>query len=188
MSFIQVEQKFVVETDTTVSNTGKDIMRETREYTVPLSICNKRSMTFVDTENDSAGEDYFPPLKRFQTCSSQSQYKWSLSEDMLSYVLNRFHSFIPDAELEDSILKYNPIPSNVPPPAPLDDFLRGVLEENHKYLQMQEDKLFQKMQQKVLNVLGRLSKIWQEIEDSSQCKTDRVEIGVNLKNLLSNLL
>ena len=76
----------------------------------------------------------------------------------------------------------------MPPPAPLDDFLRGVLEENHKYLQMQEDKLFQKMQQKVLNVLGRLSKIWQEIEDSSQCKTDRVEIGVNLKNLLSNLL
>ena len=107
---------------------------------------------------------------------------------MLSYVLKKFHSFIPDAELEYSILKYNPIPSNVPPPAPLDDFLRGVLEENHKYLQMQEDKLFQKMQQKVLNVLGRLSKIWQEIEDSSQCKTDRVEIGVNLKNLLSNLL
>ena len=63
-------------------------------------------------------------------------------------------------------------------PAPLDDFLRGVLEENHKYLQMQEDKLLQKMQQKVLNVLGPLSKIWQKIEDSTQCKTDRVEIDL----------
>ena len=52
-------------------------------------------------------------------------------------------------------------------PAPLDDFLRGVLEENHKYLQMQEDKLLLKMQQKVLNILGPLSKIWQKIEDST---------------------
>ena len=41
---------------------------------------------------------------------------------------------------------------------------------------MQEDKLLQKMQQKVLNVLGPLSKIWQKIGDSTQRKTDRVEI------------
>ena len=66
----------------------------------------------------------------------------------------------------------------MPPPAPLDDFLRGVLEENHKYLQIQKDKLLQKMQQKVLNVLGPLSKIWQKIEDSTQCKADRVEIDL----------
>ena len=78
---------------------------------------------------------------------------------MLSYALKQFHSFIPDAELENSIVKNNSIPSNAPPPAPLDDLLRGVLEEIHKYSQMQEDKLLQKMQQKVLNVLGPLSKI-----------------------------
>ena len=68
MSFIQVDQEFVVETDTTVNNTGEDIMGETGENTVPLSNNNK-SMTLVDTEDNSAGEDYFPPLKRFQTCS-----------------------------------------------------------------------------------------------------------------------
>ena len=62
----------------------------------------------------------------------------------------------------------------MPPPSPCDEFLRGVLEKNHKYLQMQEDKLLQRMQQKVLNDLGPLSKIWQKIEDSTQCKTDRV--------------
>ena len=43
---------------------------------------------------------------------------------------------------------------------------------------MQEDKLLQKMQQKVLNVLGPLSKIWQNIEDSTQRKIDRVEIDL----------
>ena len=55
-----------------------------------------------------------------------------------------FHSFILDAELENSILKYSLVSSNVSPPAPLDEFLRGVLEENHKYSQMQEDKLLKK--------------------------------------------
>ena len=43
---------------------------------------------------------------------------------------------------------------------------------------MQKDKHLNKMQQKVLNVLGPLSKIWQKIEDSVQCKTDRVAIDL----------
>ena len=34
------------------------------------------------------------------------------------------------------------------------------------------------MQQKILNVLGPLTKIWQKIEDSTHCKTDRVEIDL----------
>ena len=74
MSFIQVDQEFLVETDTTVNNTGEFIMGETGENTVSLSNSNKRSMTLVDTEDNSAGEDYVPSLKRFQSCSSQSQY------------------------------------------------------------------------------------------------------------------
>ena len=78
MSFIQVDQEFVYETDTTVNNTGKDIMGETNENTIPLSNENKRSVTLADMENNSSGEHYYPPLKRFQTCSSQSQYEWSL--------------------------------------------------------------------------------------------------------------
>ena len=43
---------------------------------------------------------------------------------------------------------------------------------------MQEDKVLQKIQQKVLNVLGPLSKIWQNIENSTQCKTGRVKIDL----------
>ena len=101
---------------------------------------------------------------------------WSLSEDLLSYILKQFHSFFPDAELED-ILKYCPIKSNVPPPVPPDEFLMGFGRKLQIFAK-QLNKLLQKMQQKVLNVLGPLSKIWQKIEDSTQCKTDRVEIDL----------
>ena len=129
----------MVETDTTVNNTGEDLMGETSKNTVPLSNNNKRSMTLVDTENNSAGEDYFPSLKKFQTCSSQLQYQWIFSEDTFSYILKHFHSFAPDAELEGNILKHSPIPSHAPPPASFDEILRGFLKENHKCLLMHED-------------------------------------------------
>ena len=86
MSFIQVDEEFVVETDTTPNNTDEDIMGEAGENTVPLSNSNKKSMTLFDTEDYSAGEDYFLHQKRFQTCSSKSQKEWSLSEDMQYYI------------------------------------------------------------------------------------------------------
>ena len=68
-----MDEEFVVETDTAVNNTGEDIMEEAGENTLPLSNNNKLSTTLVDTENNSTSEDCFPPLKRFQTCSSQSE-------------------------------------------------------------------------------------------------------------------
>ena len=132
ISFIQVNQEFLVETNTTVNNTGEDIMGETGGNTVLIS------------EDNSANENYFLPLERFQTCSSQSQYEWSLSEDKLLYILKQFHNFILDAELVENILKCNSVSSNMPPPAPLDEFWRWVLEENHKNLQLQQDKILQK--------------------------------------------
>ena len=88
MSFFQIDQEFMVETDTTLNNTGEDFMGETDEKTVPFSNNSKRSMTLVDTEDISAGEDYFSPLKRLQTCYSQSQYEWSLSDNMLLYTVH----------------------------------------------------------------------------------------------------
>ena len=50
MPFIQVDQEFVVDTDTTVSNTGEDVMGEIGENTVSLSNKNKWSMTLFDTK------------------------------------------------------------------------------------------------------------------------------------------
>ena len=49
------------ETYTTVNNTGEDIMGETGENTISLWNNNKRSMTLVDTENNSAGDNYSHP-------------------------------------------------------------------------------------------------------------------------------
>lgn len=50
---------------------------------------------------------------------------------MLLYFLEQFYTFIADAEVENNILKLNPVPSKIPPPPHLDGFLREVLEENN---------------------------------------------------------
>ena len=59
MPFTQADQEFVGATDTTVNNTGEDIMGV--QARIPFLSNNKRSVTLVDTEVNIAGEDYFPP-------------------------------------------------------------------------------------------------------------------------------
>ena len=59
-----------------------------------------------------------------------------------------FHAYNSDVGLENRILKWHPITSNIPPSPPLDEFLRGVLEENNKYVQIPDGKLLLKMHQK----------------------------------------
>ena len=66
MSFIQMDQKFLVKTDSTENNTGEDIIGKTGENTVRLTIYNKRFMTPVDTEKNIAGEDFSHPWKDFK--------------------------------------------------------------------------------------------------------------------------
>ena len=76
------------------------------------------------------------------------KFHWNLEEN------------IADAEVKNDILKPNPVPSSVPTPAHLDEFLRGVLEDNNNNFQFQQDKLFQAIQQKLLNIMRPLSKTW----------------------------
>ena len=51
-----------------------------------------------------------------------------------------YHGLIADADRQDSLWKYNPIPSNIQPFVYLDDFLRENLEEKNKYNFIQKDR------------------------------------------------
>ena len=51
-----------------------------------------------------------------------------------------YHGLIAEADQQDSVWKYNPIPSNIQPSVYLDNFLRGNLEEKDKYHFIQKDR------------------------------------------------
>ena len=70
---------------------------------------------------------------------SLEEYDWCLSEDCW-YVLQSFYNFITETDWQDSVWKYNPIPSKIPPPASQDDILRRTLEENNKYNCIQKER------------------------------------------------
>ena len=97
---------------------------------------------------------------------------------MLS-LLAQFHTFITEADFQNSILKYNPIASNIPSPAHFHEYFKGVLEENNKQNCIQEGKTFHKIQLKLLNLLRPLSKLPQKIEEVAESSNDSAEIDLN---------
>ena len=126
----------------------------------PLTNSSKRPIS--GDSNIEDGATYCPPTKRFQATSASSDFKWILSDEMKSYALKQFHTYTTDAYLNDSIK--NPVPQNFLGPAPLHNHLKNLLEGNQKFVQIQQDKIYQTVQQKIVNVMGPLSKAWQFTE------------------------
>ena len=88
------------------------------------------------------------------------------------------YTFMADAEVENNILEPKLVPSHILTPAYLGEFLRGVLGDNNKHFPIQHDKIFQKIQQKLLNVMRPLSKTWQKIEEATQSINNRTDIDI----------
>ena len=64
----------------------------------------------------------------------------------------------------------------IPPPAHLDNFLKGILEENNKRNYVHEEKNIHKVQKELLNVLGPLPKSWQIVTEATKslgCKVEK---------------
>ena len=77
-----------------------------------------------------------------------------------TYVNKNFNEFINDKQLKESILLKSPVSANVAEPRKLDDYLKDILEENHKKNELFWDNSLEKLQQKTTNILGPLSKVW----------------------------
>ena len=97
-----------------------------------------------------------PPEKKFfSVVSQEEQFNWSLPDDMAEYFRDNRNKFIPDGDLESSILKESPIPDNLGKAQVLDQYWQPLLSKD----QVNLDKSLEKLHQKVLNVMGPLSKV-----------------------------
>ena len=158
---VEPSQDFITTVEESAEGTGNDSAPQSSKTS------NKRPMALDDDDTDSqAGEDYVPPLKRFQPTNPNTENDWDLPEEMLQYIFDQFYQYNPDNVLENSIFKENPVPKNIPCSPPLDEFLREVLQETNKFSQMQDEKFLQKFQQRVLNIMGPLSRMWFTIEEA----------------------
>ena len=81
---------------------GNDDLTVTEDGQTPSSSNTKRAR---DEEHEGEPE---PVLKRFRVISSEDQFKWSLLEDMADYVNTHCQKFVPDKDINETILLNNP--------------------------------------------------------------------------------
>ena len=86
---------------------GNDDVTVTEDGHTPSSSNTKRAR---DEEHEDEPE---PVMKRFRIISSEDQFKLSLPEDMADYENTHCQRFIPDKDINESILLNKPVPSNI---------------------------------------------------------------------------
>ena len=101
------------------------------------------------------------PMKRFKVMSTEDKFKWLLPEEMAEYMNDDFQTFLPEKGVPDSILMEIPIPSNVYQLQTVDDFIVPLMSKNETAV----DLSIEKVQQKIVNVMGLLARVWNAVED-----------------------
>ena len=127
---------------------------------------NNRKLTLEGSASNA-------PMTRFKVMSTEDQFKWLLPEEMAEYVNDHFQTLLPEKGVHDSILMENPIPSNVDQPQTVDNFIEPLMSRNETVV----DLSLEKVQQKIVNVMGPLARVWKALEDVKNGPTLNVVPG-----------
>ena len=101
-----------------------------------------------------------PNSKRFRIITEEEEYKWSLPQDMASYVNDNSEKYVPKKDVKEAILIKTPRPENLDPVKKLDDYLQELLKQKKRPRDIAIDNILEKVQDKVLYIMGPLSKLW----------------------------
>ena len=74
-------------------------------------------------------DDKYADFKRFRAVPKHDEFKWDLPENLAKYTNDHFNKFIPEKDLQESILVENPVPLNLHPPRKMDEFMRDLIFE-----------------------------------------------------------
>ena len=133
-----------------------------------------------------------PNAKRFRIITEEEEYKWSLPQDMASYANDNSEKYIPEKDVKEAILIKTPRPENLDPPKKLDDYLQELLKQKKRSQDIVIDNTLEKVQDKVLNIVGPLLKLWVMVEQvnsgSASGSSSTVEMDTVLELLEKTVL
>ena len=95
---------------------------------------------------------------------------------MADYANHQFQCFVQEKDVEENLLVLQPVPENVRGVKKLDDFVKSIMGQDAQVLK--QDAIMQKFQQKILDVLGPLSRLWKGLEDIKNAPDDTVPVPV----------
>ncbi|CAB3993567.1 Hypothetical predicted protein [Paramuricea clavata] len=89
--------------------------------------------------------------------------------EMVKYLANKFTSYVPDKDIQETVLDANPVPNIQCLQTPkIDDYLGEIFETMGKSYGKESDNSLVKVQSRVSNVMGPLGKLWLALEEKHQ--------------------
>ena len=105
-----------------------------------------------------------PNSKRFRIITEEEEYKRPLPQDMASHGNNNPEKYIQEKYVKEVILIKTPRPENLDPVKKLDDYLQELLKQKKRRQDIVIDNTLETVQEKVLEIMVPLSKLWVIIE------------------------
>ena len=125
------------------------------------------------------------PSKRFTILNQDDQFKWVLPDDVAKYANSHFNQYVQERDLKKSILTEDPVPSNITEVKKLDEFMSHLLKENNQTSVCVIDTTLEKIQEKNIDVMGPLPKVWHVLESATTAPDDEADLIIeDLLNLV----
>jgi len=91
---------------------------------------------------------------------------------MAEYVKENFDNFIPEKSVKEAVFVPNPRPDNLVPGEKLDEFLSDLTKERRKNTELAFEAILEKVQNKNLDIMGPLARLWLAVEKVNNHKGD----------------
>ena len=128
-----------------------------------------------DSESIDESEDEQPPCKRraiegrFDPLASSVSRSWELNASQNQFISEYFTEWLKDEVVKKSVLKTNPVPDNDSLTVPnLDDEILELLPQASKVSCSHFDGSMKRVQNKLIDTMGPLGKLWQNLDKVSQ--------------------
>ena len=155
-----------------LTNTKREKNKRKRELSPESSSSDSGNSS---SSEESLEEGNSTKSHGFQIISKSESHKWELPGEMADYINHQFECFIPEKDVEENLLVLL-VPENVRGVKKLDDFVKSIMGQSAQILN--QDATMEKFQQKILDVLGPLSRLWKGLEDIKNAPDDTVPVPV----------
>ena len=98
---------------------------------------------------------------------------------MVDYANRYFEKYVPEDSMKGAISLQNPVLDNLDNVNALDNCLRDILKEKHKTNEQNIENFLEKLQQKTVDVMGLLSKLWNILKGAKGAEADALQISIN---------
>ena len=125
----------------------------------------KRSPSPKDEKVDSVGEkfDLFVPTRK------KERHMWALPVQLADYFNDLTREFFEDDDLRDGdgnpIKEVHPVPENIQKVPRLDNFIEQMWQKDSKKFLTENDHDVARIQERIRDVMGPLSKVWLTLEE-----------------------